>query len=101
MSETIAQPGQWYHIVVAAEPGQKKRLYVNGRLEALSEMKVGAPVEENAHRCYYYIGQNPDSDFYKDAGTFSGSVCEIMTFDRVLSDDEVLSLYRSSGMMAD
>jgi hypothetical protein len=99
VGKTVARPGQWYHVVVTINWGQKKRLYVNGALEGLSEQKVGAFVEgEYFNR--FYIGGFSEESLAGDFDDFQGAICEVMVFDRILSGSEVLNLYQSGGMPA-
>ncbi|MBI9019367.1 MAG: FecR domain-containing protein [Phycisphaerae bacterium] len=91
-SQTIAQPGKWYHVVVTAVGDGYKQIYVNG-------IKEGEPATMGETAKLYskaYIGDCPDKF---DSGipfrVFKGGVDEIAWFNRELSPEEIRQLYES------
>lgn len=106
------QIGRWYHIVGELDQQAKKlRLFVDGSLiqeveisdNTLSEIgyfMIGVP----AGRYYQYENYNNSAEHQTDIGRqgwamrdgFVGSIDEIKIFNRILTADEVSSLYNTS-----
>lgn len=95
-SKIIPQIGQWYHVAVTSLWGENKIIYINGELENKSSSKVGS-YSDNEMFNKLYIGKAPDR-YSKQTSGFAGSVCEVVIYNRVLSDKEIQRLYQSTKM---
>jgi len=87
---TAIQAGQWTH-VVATFDGTKKRIYVNGVLDAIQDSGVFSGTGPNLQ-----IGKYP----FAGMETCLGTLDEIQIFDHALIDGEVASLYSSTVNVA-
>lgn len=95
MSEKPITANEWNHLVVTwdwnmAAPSRTIMIYVNGELvdiEAFSFM----PTDPASAAYVVNIGRHVTNGVY-----FDGNIAEMAIFDRVLSAQEVSSLYRSS-----
>ena len=82
-----AGDGLWHHIVATTGNGGVTQLYVNGVLEATS---TGVPIiaASGGNNNVLCIGCNPDN-----GREFDGLIDDIAMWDRVLTDEEVTSIY--------
>ena len=82
-SNDTYQPGQWYH-VAGVYDGQEMRLYVDGQLQASSNVQSGDIYYPSATE--FVIGAYKDSDeFYP----LSGQMDEVRLWNRVRTAEEI------------
>lgn len=88
--------GRWQHIVMTLDfAGDNVLLYVNGT-------KIYSLTNVNFDGTQFALGNPADTDAFGGAATdkvlsFNGITDEIMMFDRVLTAEEILMLYREEG----
>jgi len=90
-------PGEWYHIVGVAENSALMRLYVNGVLEGVP-VPIGIMCTGGDR---WMLGSNSGHGM----SFFSGTLDEVALYNRLLSEDEILSHYEvgripEPGMLA-
>ncbi|WP_343245693.1 LamG-like jellyroll fold domain-containing protein [Streptomyces sp. SID4985] len=88
-----AKPGEWAHLVAVYDATvQQIRLYVNGQLQgtdtALKTWEANGPVQ---------IGRTIWQGTYLDY--FPGSIDEVRLFERPVSDEEVLQMFRQRPLV--
>lgn len=98
VSEAAVNQGQWCYIVLVMDyKNEQKRLYLNGR-QACSPAFLDIRPRRLEDRLY--LGNVPDqaSGEKRVSATtpFRGAVAEILLFDRVLDEETVSRLYRST-----
>jgi hypothetical protein len=76
---------QWYHIVFTRSGGEGK-IYINGTLEKAGIVLSGDIGDHHD----WFIGKG----LYDDRGFFKGEIDEVRIYNRVLSNDEIVSLYK-------
>ena len=87
---TVAEIGEWYHVVATAENGGFMRLYVNGVEEGTAEGIGALWTGGNQYRIGSLMGDGTVRGPY---GWFTGTLDEVAFYDRALSADEVLEHY--------
>lgn len=91
---------EWHH-VVATFNAEMKRIYVDGKVDVeAATATTNKMIGPKAQR-YGFIGIGSEADVFNGNAsptwTFKGLMDEFLMFHRALSEDEVESLYKSSG----
>jgi hypothetical protein len=89
--DTILNIGNWYHVVGTHNSSGTAKIYVNGVLDGSASL--GSPGESSTSHAQY-IGKwhyydSSHSQYYP----FTGTIDEVMIFNKSLTDEEVQSLY--------
>lgn len=87
-TERILSNNTWYHLTWTLEHGVERRIYINGILSANSSSGVTLP----SCSITTFIGQNGRSSLLNTA--WNGLIDETNIYNRTLSPDEILDLYR-------
>ncbi|HVU08389.1 MAG TPA: LamG domain-containing protein [Verrucomicrobiae bacterium] len=103
-SSVLVNDGQWHHIVVMRNQlTGEKDIYIDGELDnsdfdttnLLTDpqlLTIGCKADAS--------NSDPDSPTYTGSNGYTGLVDDIQIYNRVLSPDEVLSLYNNPGSTA-
>jgi formylglycine-generating enzyme required for sulfatase activity len=76
---------EWHHITYAKSSDNELRLYIDGILQAPSEIYMeGNPAPKLPDGTQMHLGQRPDGEH-----NFHGSIDDVLIFNRELSPDEV------------
>ena len=93
-SEKIVNDGLWHHIA-ASYDGTNMNIYVDGAKESLSgDINVTFDTKSSGK---VLIGDNSDTSVPAGSYRFKGSIDEVSVFNKALSADEILELYKSGG----
>ena len=84
------KPGEWHHVACAWDPVQLV-IYIDGQLA--TERRIAFPLKNMAPEQDFIIGENQKTLKSKNTGRMS-LIDEFKIFDRILSRDEVIALYR-------
>ena len=93
-SEKIVNDGLWHHIA-ASYDGTNMNIYVDGAKESLSgDINVTFDTKSSGK---VLIGDNSDTSVPAGSYRFKGSIDEVSVFNKALSADEILELYKSGS----
>jgi len=93
-SEKIVNDGLWHHIA-ASYDGTNMNIYVDGSKESLSgDINVTFDTKSSGK---VLIGDNSDTSVPAGSYRFKGSIDEVSVFNKALSADEILELYKSGS----
>jgi len=95
LSKTVAQAGKWYHVVIAREAYEDRRVFVNGMEEGsgkASSYNYSAGPAYPRLRLGTVTGGPSISG---EAPFFKGALSEVAVYNRALTPDEVYELYIS------
>jgi len=99
-SKTKVTDDEWHH-VVATFNAEKKRIYVDGKVDVEEATATNNKMIGPKAQRYGFIGIGSEAtEFNGNASptwTFKGLMDEFLMFHRSLSEDEVESLYKSTG----
>lgn len=91
-SQTMAQPGTWYHLAVMRNAYDDRRLFVNGVEEGVTELTAGTPEFHDTLQ----LGASPEGINTADIHSLRGAVSEIILYNRALKSQEIRKLYEST-----
>jgi hypothetical protein len=90
-SQTVVEPGIWYHVAGVARADSELDLYVNGEYESSQTIPPGY----NPHSIRQLkIGVDPNMN---GVNFLDGSVDEVKLYDRALNAAEINALYHEAG----
>jgi RNA polymerase sigma factor (sigma-70 family) len=92
ISKTPVVDGQW-HFIAGSYDGQIQKLYIDGRLDSINKMKKPVPMKHNdtnIHIGQLAVPEPPPSN----EAIFDGLIDELRLYNRVLSDEEISTLYQ-------
>jgi hypothetical protein len=93
VSKTVAQLGQWYHVVVLRSAHDDRKLFVNGVEEDVAELShAGAPRFQDVACLGSLVSdiKNPKQPLFK------GALSDVVLYNRALTAEEIRSLYRAA-----
>ncbi|QDT09657.1 PVC-type heme-binding CxxCH protein [Planctomycetes bacterium K23_9] len=90
VGKTPLSTQHWQQVTITRDK-QRVRVYLDGRAEPEIDAEIGSPKPIDR----LLIGSDGTS-----AATFDGKVDEVALFDRVLAADDIVEMYKASGMTA-
>jgi hypothetical protein len=91
-SKTPVVDGQW-HFLVGTYDGQTSKIYIDGKLDVEKKWEKATPMKHNDVDITIGCLAVPEPNPY-DHAFFDGLIDEVRLYNRVLSDEEVQTLYQ-------
>ncbi len=91
------RPGRWYHVAVTYANGTAPKVYVNGVESAYVSQSAGSGTDVDESAGPFLVGSwNHDGSLTPGgpAGWFDGKIDDVRVYNRALSAEEIMQLYR-------
>jgi RNA polymerase sigma factor (sigma-70 family) len=92
LSKSPVVDGKW-HFITGSYDGQTQKLYIDGKLDCQMKLKKITPMKHNNVDIHIGSLAVPEVPPYNEA-FFDGLIDELRLYNRILSDEEILTLYQ-------